>query len=84
MLYMSVMRFKIWFYENLAGPGGGPEPQAERPDKLAMNMHAHGVGAFEDFSDDSLPPKQGKSPVRAYLPPHTGKSVAKMRKKMKR
>lgn len=78
------MRFKSWFYENMAGPGGGPEPTPLQQDKLAMNMHKHGAGAFLDYSAEELPPKQGKTPLRAYLPAHTGKSVSAMKKKMKK
>ena len=78
-------QFKTWFYaENLAGPGGGPEPTPEQQDKLAMNIHKNGAGAFLDYSTEELPPKQGKTPLRAYLPTHAGKSVSRMKKNMKK
>lgn len=78
------IRFKTWYYESLAGPGGGPEPKATQQDKLGMNIHKKGAGAFMDYSDDEMPPKSGENPLLSYLPPHTTKSVSKMKKMMKK
>lgn len=78
------MKFKKWFYESLAGPGGGPDAKAIQQDKLGLNLHKRGAGAYMDYSDDELPPKQGNTPLRKYLPPHTAKSVSMMKKRMKK
>lgn len=78
------MRFKSWFYENLAGPGGGPEPKAQSMKDLGLLHAKRGVGAFPVYDDDELPPSRGQSPLAQYLPPHTMKSTSKMKKQMRK
>lgn len=56
-----MLRFKKWLkFENLAGPGGGPEFKPDDQEKLGRDMAHHGVGAFPTFSDQ--PVKKNKFP----------------------
>ncbi len=59
------MRFKIWFNETLAGPGGGPDWKPADIEARARNDAARGVGAFPTYSDE--PPKPTETPTRRYL-----------------
>lgn len=65
------MQFKKWL-ENLAGPGGGPEPHADSPEKLARAVG----GAYPEYSDLPIK-KRTRSPLDRFMPKH-------MKKKMKK
>ena len=73
------MGFKSWF-ENLAGPGGGPESSADSPEAMGKELAKRGVGAFPAYNLDDNPPRVGRSPTAKYLDPR----FARMKKKMKR
>lgn len=45
------MRFKTWF-ENLAGPGGGPAPRADSPEELGKTDAKLGVGAYPKYGNE--------------------------------
>lgn len=70
------MRFKTWLmqFENLAGPGGGPDGQSDNPGKLAMQDIRMGVGAWDvrgvksNRVNKQDPPPTGCSPCHRYLP----------------
>lgn len=70
------MKFKQWF-ENLAGPGGGPEPNSDSTEQRARDDQGHGVGAFPSYGDN--PPRiKTKSPTAGYLDPrYAGKKWMK-------
>lgn len=72
------MRFKTWF-ENLAGPGGGPNPQADSPEQMGKADAKKGVGAYPTFSQNDRPPTTGQSPTVGYLDPR----FARMKKRMR-
>jgi hypothetical protein len=59
------MGFKKWLiqFENLAGPGGGPEDQADRPDLMAKDDARKGVGAFPTIKPKEDPPLPSKRSV---------------------
>ncbi len=73
------MRFKTWF-ENLAGPGGGPSWNAESPEQMGRADAKKGVGAFPTYLGKDTPPKIGNSPTAGYLDPR----FARMKKKMQK
>lgn len=71
------MRFKTWF-ENLAGPGGGPSPLAYSQEEMGKVDHKKGVGAFPGYCHREDPPKPArKSPTAGYLDPR----FARMKKR---
>lgn len=58
------MRFKLWF-ENLAGPGGGPDWIATDLVKLNKQIADKGAGAFPTGGDN--PPKAKRpTPTKRY------------------
>lgn len=73
------MRFKTWF-ENLAGPGGGPSPDADSPELMGRDDARKGVGAFPAYAEKDTPPSTGRSPTARYLDPR----FARMKKRMRR
>ena len=73
------MKFKFWL-ESLAGPGGGPNPQADSPEQMGKEDAKKGVGAFHAFSQNDRPPIARRSPTAGYLDPR----FARMRKQMRR
>jgi hypothetical protein len=60
-----MLRFKKWLqFENLAGPGGGPQFDPENQESLAKNMSSKGAGAFPTTGDRPL--VRTKSPTEDY------------------
>jgi hypothetical protein len=75
------MRFKTWLQqENLAGPGGGPEPTADSPEELGKADAKLGVGAYHQGGDN--PPLRGSGFPKAFLDPRFNRKA--MKKKMKK
>ena len=68
-----MITFKKWLQiENLAGPGGGPEPSPENQELLAKDNNVHGVGAFGSYGSDD-PPEGVKTPTDNYADPRFGR-----------
>ena len=68
-----MITFKKWLkIENLAGPGGGPEPTPENQELLAKNNNDHGVGAFKSYGTDD-PPQHTTTPTANYHDTRFGK-----------
>ena len=60
-----MFNFKKWFLqENLQGPGGGPEPQPENLEKLALHQVQAGAGAFPSFENSPIQKKS--TPASRY------------------
>lgn len=58
--------FKKWFLqENLQGPGGGPEPQPDNLENLALRQMQSGAGAFPSFEPDPI--RKIKTPTSRYV-----------------
>ena len=76
------MDFKKWLHnENLAGPGGGPDPSTPDLVRYYKDIASKEAGAFHQGGGD--PPKSySKSPTADYLSPAHRKRM--MRKKMKK
>lgn len=60
------MKFKLWLQiiENLAGPGGGPNPEPDDQVALNRNIMKHGAGAFPSGGDN--PPKPKRTATKGY------------------
>jgi hypothetical protein len=60
------VNFKLWLklMEDLAGAGGGPNPQPDDQVSLNKNIASHGAGAFQTIGGD--PPKSPRTPTKNY------------------
>ncbi len=70
-------RFKLWFYENLAGPGDGPDSAPFDQERMAQDIAAKGAGAFKRLGGD--PPQPPKSPTAKYLDPSHRRKMMKIK-----
>lgn len=59
------MGFKLWLYENLAGPGDGPDSAPMDQVKYNSDIAAKGAGAFKKTGDN--PPHPVKTATARYL-----------------
>jgi len=66
--------FKLWFYENLAGPGDGPDSQ---PFDLARMYLANKGSAGALPQVGNYPPKPAKTATEKYLDPAHRKKMMK-------
>lgn len=61
------MKFKTWFYENLAGPGDGPDARPLDMVRYHTDLANKGAGAFPRIGDE--PPVKTKTATKNYLDP---------------